>query len=115
MHVCVCVCVCVCVYACVCVRACEHRRHDKACTPDACAHCTCDDALAHVLFLPPASSPAPPSRALSLWHGLRVNQGSGSHPHHVWELLEEFKRFQKMVSKMKHLKIGKNGEMPQVC
>ena len=42
----------------------------------------------------------------------RIAQGSGSHPHHVWELLEEFKRFQKMVSKMKHLKIGKNGEMP---
>ena len=30
------------------------------------------------------------------------------------ELLEEFKRFQKMVAKMKHLKIGKNGEMPQM-
>ncbi len=41
--------------------------------------------------------------------------GSGSHPHHVWELLEEFKRFHKMVSKMKHLKIGKNGEMPQMA
>ena len=40
---------------------------------------------------------------------------TGSHPHHVWELLEEFKRFQKMVSKMKHLKIGKNGEMPQMA
>mmetsp|Transcript_45248 Transcript_45248/g.106173 ORF Transcript_45248/g.106173 Transcript_45248/m.106173 type:complete len:494 (-) Transcript_45248:240-1721(-) len=45
---------------------------------------------------------------------LRIAQGSGSHPQHVWELLEEFKRFQKMVSKMKHLKIGKNGEMPQM-
>jgi len=45
----------------------------------------------------------------------RIAQGSGSHPHHVWELLEEFKRFQKMVSKMKHLKIGKNGEMPQMA
>jgi hypothetical protein len=33
----------------------------------------------------------------------------------VWELLEEFKRFHKMVSKMKHLKIGKNGEMPQMA
>mmetsp|Transcript_48811 Transcript_48811/g.116189 ORF Transcript_48811/g.116189 Transcript_48811/m.116189 type:complete len:494 (+) Transcript_48811:54-1535(+) len=45
---------------------------------------------------------------------MRIAQGSGSHPQHVWELLEEFKRFQKMVSKMKHLKIGKNGEMPQM-
>eukprot|EP00292_Cryptomonas_paramecium_P033691 CAMPEP_0113702132 /NCGR_PEP_ID=MMETSP0038_2-20120614/24998_1 /TAXON_ID=2898 /ORGANISM="Cryptomonas paramecium" /LENGTH=248 /DNA_ID=CAMNT_0000626177 /DNA_START=1 /DNA_END=747 /DNA_ORIENTATION=- /assembly_acc=CAM_ASM_000170 len=45
---------------------------------------------------------------------LRIARGSGSHPQQVWELLEEFKRFQKMVAKMKHLKIGKNGEMPQM-
>lgn len=45
----------------------------------------------------------------------RIAMGSGSHPQHVWELLEEFKRFQKMVGKMKHLKIGKNGEMPQMA
>merc|ERR1712159_680241 len=44
----------------------------------------------------------------------RIGQGSGHSSENVKQLLTESKRFQKMVGKMKHLKMGKNGEMPNL-
>merc|ERR1712060_854246 len=46
---------------------------------------------------------------------LRVARGSGSHPREVAQLLEEFKRMEKMVGKMgKSGLFGKGGDMTQL-
>lgn len=42
---------------------------------------------------------------------MRVARGSGRHPLEVQELLEEYKRMEKIWGKMKGLKMGKKGEM----
>ncbi|XVE89195.1 hypothetical protein DITRI_Ditri19aG0131000 [Diplodiscus trichospermus] len=42
---------------------------------------------------------------------MRIARGSGRHIREVMEILEEYKRLAKMWSKMKGLKIPKNGEM----
>merc|ERR1719382_1576383 len=47
---------------------------------------------------------------------LRVARGSGSHPREVAQLLEEFKRMEKMVGKMgKSGLFGKGGDMTQLA
>merc|ERR1719498_308582 len=46
---------------------------------------------------------------------LRVARGSGSHPREVAQLLEEFKRMEKMVGKMgKSGLFGKGGDLTQL-